>query len=87
MTEPLTGPEILNREFLEMRCKILDLAAAFDRLGRANGATEDDPRMSRLKEALSLVLDEPEGRAEQIQMLFSRAYDDGWREAFKVKPR
>ena len=87
MPEPLSAPEILNREFLEMRCKILDLAAAFDRLGRADGTTADDPRVSRLREALSLVLDEPEGRAEQVQMHFSRAYDDGWREAFKVKPR
>lgn len=87
MPEPLTAPEILNREFLEMRCKILDLAAAFDRLGRAEGSAADDPRLARLREALSLVLDEPDARAEQVQMLFSRAYDDGWQEAFKVKPR
>ena len=87
MPAPLSAPEILNREFLELRCKILDLAAAFDRLGRAEGTTEGDARVARLREALSLVLDEPEGRAEQVQMLFSRSYDDGWREAFKVKPR
>jgi len=24
---PLTAPEVLNREFLEIRCKILELAA------------------------------------------------------------
>ena len=30
MNLPLSAPEILNREFLEIRCKILELAAAFD---------------------------------------------------------
>lgn len=87
MSQPLSAPEILNREFLEMRCKILDLAAAFDRLDRAEGSTTDDPRLTRLREGLAIVLKQPEDRAEQVQMLFSRAYDDSWREAFKVKPR
>jgi hypothetical protein len=83
----LSAPEVLNREFLEIRCKILDLAAALDRLSRAEGSVEGDPRTSRLCEALQVVLDEPEGRAEQVQMIFSRPYDDEWQEAFKVKPR
>jgi len=87
MSQPLSAPEILNREFLEMRCKILDLAAAFDRLGRADGTAADDPRLARLREGLTIVLEEPHERAEHVQLLFSRAYDDGWREAFKVKPR
>lgn len=87
MTQPLTGPEILNREFLEMRCKILDVAAAFDRLGRAEGAADNDPRVARLKEALTIVLEEPAGRAEQVQMLFSREYDDGWQQALQVNAR
>ena len=87
MSQPLTAPEILSREFLEMRCKILDLAASFDRLDRAEGAADNDPRVARLREALTLVLEEPAGRAEQVQLLFSREYDDGWRETLKVKPR
>jgi hypothetical protein len=87
MPQPLTASEILNREFLELRCKILDLAAAFDRLDRAEGSVGDDARLARLREALTLVLEEPHDRAEHVQMHFSRAYDDGWREAFKVKPR
>jgi hypothetical protein len=84
---PLSAAEVLNREFLEIRCKILDLAAAFDRLGRAEGSLESDPRISRLREAIQIVLDEPEGRAEQVQMLFSRPYEDGWLDTLKVKPR
>ena len=83
----LSAPEVLNREFLEIRCKILEVAAAFDRLTRADGSVEDDPRISRLREALQTVLDESESRAEQVQMIFSRQYDDEWQQTLKVKPR
>jgi hypothetical protein len=83
----LSAPEVLNREFLEIRCKILELAAAFDRLQRADGSVDDDPRLARLQEALSVVLDQSSDRAEQVQMIFSRAYDDDWQETLKVKPR
>ena len=87
MNLPLSAPEILNREFLEIRCKILELAAAFDRLERAEGSLGDDPRLIRLREALSVVRDQSHDRAEQVQMIFSRPYDEAWQETLKVKPR
>jgi len=83
----LSAPEVLNREFLEIRCKILDLAAAFDRLDRADGSVTDDPRVARLREALSIVLEQTADRAEQVQMVFSRTYDDDWQQNLKVAPR
>jgi len=83
----LSAPEVLNREFLEIRCKILDLGAAFDRLDRADGSLADDPRVGRLREALSIVLDSTSDRAEQVQMVFSRTYDDDWQKNLKVAPR
>jgi hypothetical protein len=83
----LSAPEVLNREFLEIRCKILELAAALDRLDRADGSVEEDPRVARLREALSVVLDQPSDRAEQVQMIFSRAYEDDWQRKFKIAPR
>ena len=82
MPQPLTAPEVLNREFLEIRCKILDLAAAFDRLGRADGSITGDLRVARIKEALTIVLEQEEDRAEQVQLTFSRPYDDAWQDAF-----
>lgn len=87
MSLPLTAPEILNREFLEIRCKILDLAASFDRLARADGSLDGDPRLARLQQALSLVRDESASRAEQVQMLFSRPYDDDWQATFKLRAK
>ena len=83
----LSAPEVLNREFLEIRCKILELAAAFDRLERADGSVEEDPRIARLREALTAVFEQSGERAEQVQMIFSREYDDEWQKKFKVSPR
>ena len=83
----LSAPEILNREFLEIRCKILELAAAFDRLERSEGSVSTDPRLAKLHEALHSILEQPSDRAEQIQMIFSREYDDDWQAKFKVAPR
>ena len=83
----LSAPEVLSREFLEIRAKILDVAAAFDRLSRSPGTIEGDPRLARLREALTAILEEDESRAEQVQMIFSRQYDDGWQADLKIGPR
>jgi hypothetical protein len=87
MPQPLSAPEVLQREFLEIRCKILELAASFDRLTRAEGTVATDPRLERLREALTVVLEESADRAEHVQMIFSRAYDDEWQKTLKVAPR
>lgn len=83
----LTAPEVLAREFLEVRCKILELAAAFDRLDRAEGNVGEDPRLTRVREALEVLCEEKNDRAEQVQMVFSRPYDDDWQKNLKVFPR
>ena len=83
----LSAPEVLNREFLEIRCKILELAAAFDRLERADGSVDEDPRIARLREALTTVLEQSSDRAEQVQMVFSRAYEDEWQKKLGIQPR
>jgi hypothetical protein len=80
----LTAPELLNREFLEIRCKILDLAAAFDRLARAEGSVNEDPRLARLQEALQAIQQLQTDRAERVQMIFSRPYDANWQKSFKA---
>ena len=87
MTIPLSAAEVLNREFLEVRAKILEVAAALDRLGRAAGEVDDDPRMKRIHEALQLLLQQPRDRAEQVQLIFSRAYEEQWQMQFKISPR
>ncbi|MFO0904732.1 MAG: hypothetical protein U0939_17125 [Pirellulales bacterium] len=82
-----TAEEVLNREFLEMRCKVLELAAAMDRLDRASGEVADDPRLAKIREALSIVADARGDRAEQIQLIFSRPYHEQWRQEFQLDRR
>lgn len=79
--------DVLNREFLEMRAKVLELAASMDRLDRAGGSVSDDPRMKKLREALAVVTDERGDRAEQVQLIFSRHYHPHWREEFQLARR
>ncbi len=84
---PLSAAEVLNREFLEIRCKILEVAAALDRLDRAAGEVADDPRIKRLHEALEILKDDRGDRAEQVQLVFSRTYNDSWQSEYKLAAR
>ena len=82
-----TAQEIFDREFLEIRAKLLQLAAHFDRIDRAG--TLDDTRRETVTQALQLLLNPAAGpgRAEQLQLLFSRIYDPNWRSSMAVSPR
>ncbi len=81
---PCTANEILQREFLEIRCKVLELAASLDRLERAEGSVAGDVRLTRVREALELLLESRPDRAEQVQLTFSRPYDSAWQTAFGI---
>ncbi|HQU44476.1 MAG: hypothetical protein B7Z73_10350 [Planctomycetia bacterium 21-64-5] len=78
MSSTTAAPEILNREFLEMRAKILELAAALDRIDRADGSVAADPRVQRIEQGLAVLAEAGAGRAEKVQMIFSLAYQEGW---------
>ena len=85
MKQPLEAPEILNRVFLEVRARLLEVAASLDRLDRADGTVEDDPRLARIRQALSVLEGRQPDRAEQIQRLFSLPYDEDWRETYAMR--
>lgn len=76
----LSADQALDRYFLEARCKLLDVAAILDRIGRGPGAAqiENDPRLARIRQALEVLHDQSGGRAERIQQIFSLDYDAGW---------
>lgn len=80
----LSAEAILNREFLELRAKVLELAASLDRLNRAEGAVDDDPRLAKLRRGLEILLSPDADRAERVQLLFSRAYNEDWPTALQV---
>lgn len=88
MPGPMTAPQILDREYLEVRAKILELAAAFDRLDRGRGDVAGDPRLALIHEALNVLRSDEDDRAEQVQLIFSRQYDDDWQTKLNlVTPR
>jgi hypothetical protein len=76
--------EVLEQEFLPARAKILEVAAALDRLDRAEGSTATDSRRAQLQAAIQVLLRPEDDRAEQIQLIFSRQYNDEWREKFGI---
>ena len=85
MSIPLNSQQVLDREYLEIRGKILELAASLDRLQRAEGCVNDDRRVALIQQGLQILLeDAPPSKASQIQMLFSRVYEDDWREQFEL---
>jgi hypothetical protein len=83
---PMTSTTALDAHYLEARCKILDLAAILDRIGRGggSGAIEGDPRLERIRQALEVLMDQSPARAERIQQVFSLDYDPKWE---RPKPR
>jgi len=67
-----------------LRAKVLEIAAGLDRIDRAPGEQGADPRRDRIERAIRLLVEDEPERAARVQLLFSRDYDDAWREAFGV---
>ncbi len=81
--------QVLDRDFLETRGKILEIAAALDRVDRApvRHGEQPDVRLYQLRRAVEALLEPGPGRAETIQHIFSLDYDSGWRDRMSVAPR
>ncbi len=76
--------EVLDQEYLVARAKILELAAILDRLDRAEGKVNGNSRYELLREGISILQQPDCGRAERLQLLFSRPYQPAWRDEFGV---
>jgi len=71
---------MLDRFFLDIRHRILDVAAGLDRIESAQHAdlAKNDPRMNSLTKAIAILIDDQPDHTERIQMAFSDAYDPHW---------
>jgi len=83
MTIP-TAAEVLDREFLGIREKLLDIAASLDRIERAASPIADDPRLENIRRGLEILAAEGSDRAEQLQLIFSLPYDEKWQTEYQV---
>ena len=86
MSSPASSSAVLERVYLEIRCKLLDIAASLDRVARAEGANgvQSDPRLAQINQGIDMLKIAGSDRAERIQMLFSDAYVPGWNRAGAV---
>lgn len=86
MTKVRTGDAIVAETFLDVRAKLLEIAATLDRVDRAceTNALGEQAISQRqlLGEATKILLSDGPDRAERLQQLFSREYDSDWREQF-----
>jgi hypothetical protein len=76
---PLDAAQVLDKEYLELRAKILEIGASLDRLDRSPGKVGGDPRLALIRDGLRELLAGEDGRAERIQLLFSLPYDGDWK--------
>ena len=71
----LTAAEALDGCFLEARCRIIEVAAALDRIDRGAGDVAADPRLAELRRAVAILLEDRPDRAEACQMVFSLSFE------------
>ena len=86
----MNSQEILDREFLEIRAKILEIAASLDRIERADGDVATTEEMGLIEQGISILASNAgatAGRASAVQLLFSREYEADWKDKFEIKPR
>ena len=79
--------QIVDQEFLQVRAKILEIAAFLDRLDPEDAKSISGinaERLQLLRAGCELLLDSEHDKAARMQLLFSRKYDQQWRKAMGV---
>jgi hypothetical protein len=67
-----TSPQTLDATYLQMRERVLSLAADFDRvLDRDDGVGPDEARVSALRDCVRELLSDEPGRAARVQLRLS----------------
>jgi hypothetical protein len=67
---------MLGAEFLGIRCRLVEVAAALDRIDRAKDSAAD-PRTAQIRRSLEILAADGPDRAERVQMVFSLPYEEG----------
>ena len=83
----MNAAQVLEREFLDVRAKILEIAASLDRIDRSEGDVTGDSQRQLLDRGIAFLESDQANRAEQVQLLFSKEYNDDWQNEFEMKSR
>lgn len=75
---PMSAQQVLEREFLEMRARVLKLAASLDRLDRSPAPAADAGQLQLIRDGIQILLSDGSDRAQRVQLLFSRPYSAQW---------
>jgi hypothetical protein len=81
---PRAASQVLDEEYLQIRAKILEIAAFFDRLAEADASDVDQSKLELLQGGCRLLDDGELDKTARVQLLFSRDYDSQWREKFSL---
>ena len=81
--------QILDESFLEVRAKLLEVAATLDRIDRSaeEGSPlmdQNKPRRASIDDAIRILLSDGPDRAERLQRLYSREYEADWRKQMQL---
>jgi hypothetical protein len=91
MTKTRNGDVIVAESFLEIRAKLLEVAATLDRIDRGSEhqplGSDAHAQRALLGEATQILLREGPNRAQELQQLFSRGYETDWREQFGINTK
>ena len=70
---PMNASQVLDTYFLEVRARLIEVAATLDRIDRHPGATafNADPRLTFIHGALDILAGTGPNRAQSIQELYS----------------
>jgi hypothetical protein len=84
MRQSSTTSRVVERELPMLRARLIDLAAALDRIDRAGDDSSDDPRIQKIRQSLAILSGSTPGRAEQVQRVFSLPYEADWRKQYEL---
>ena len=89
LTNSRSATAVLDESFLEVRAKLLEVAADLDRIDRAASlvaplAEDAAARRELIDEATRLLLEAGPERAAALQLLFSQRYESDWRQQMSV---
>ena len=80
MSSEQTATEVFDQVFLQVRAKLIEIAASLDRIERGESAEvlADDARLKRIGEGIKILGSTGFDKAERIQSVFSDEYDPNW---------